>query len=111
MGPYSPALTKLLYDNIHQIDKDMLSHYSLRDDVKEVLLPLKKMLNYNKISKSLVDWMELLASVHYIYNNQVRTKNLHELTKKLLSYPSKQKYSPSEVEKAFTSLEEFGFIN
>ncbi|GGI98437.1 hypothetical protein [Paenibacillus hunanensis] len=109
-GPYSPALTELLYDNKDSLDKNYNS-YSLREDIKEILEPLKIVVEKNYIKKSMTDWMELLASIHYLYYDDLKNKKINELTKELLSYKSKLKYDRKDIEKGFTALAEIGLIN
>ncbi|MDF2534430.1 MAG: hypothetical protein K0R18_587 [Bacillales bacterium] len=104
-GPYSPALTRVLYD-CHQIDQQLLNKYSLRADAKSSLNILKNIIT--KCPQDLTEdsWIELLASVHYLYEYNSSTQNI---TQKLINL--KPQYNAHQVKYALNSLERNGFLH
>lgn len=104
-GPYSPSLTKVLYDN--QLNDINMKNYKLRDDVANVLDNLKGVMN-NNLGLSQSDWLELLASLHYLYHKH-SLKDFGPLCQKLLEY--KPKYRTKHVKCAFKVLEELRFVS
>lgn len=63
-GPYSPALTRVLYDN--NIDENLYSSFQLKEDAKKILHPLRSLFLKKPINMKEVDWIELLASTHFL---------------------------------------------
>ncbi|MBM7567933.1 hypothetical protein [Paenibacillus sacheonensis] len=104
-GPYSPALTRVVYDNLKS-DFDP-SKYALRDDVKQALERLKSVIkkrkSYTQLEES--DWLELLASIHYLlkkhYDKNIAIRELQVL---------KPKYQIGHINQAIGALEDIGFV-
>ncbi|TNP01439.1 hypothetical protein [Bacillus pacificus] len=105
-GPYSPALTTLLYN--HKEDtKEEYAHFNLTANAVELLEPLKEAMSYRPDEISEVDWIELIASLHYLYDNS-GSDSIEKIITKLISL--KPKYSRSQVIQALEILEKIGII-
>lgn len=69
MGPYSPALTRDYFALGESLstDDDRSGDYDLQDQVKSRLARVKRILNPpNDVPLGKPEWLELLASVHYL---------------------------------------------
>lgn len=106
-GPYSRALTKLLYDNINQDEDQHLNNYMLNYDAKKNLEPLKRLVQSRPKDLSEADWLELLASIHFLYK-QYYPLLKDEVVNNLLFF--KPKYTPSQAKIAIGKLEKSGII-
>lgn len=106
-GPYSPALTKLVYAHEDE-EKDEYELFHLSKAVEEQLEPLKEIVSDRPSDLSEDDWIELVASVHYLYDHNLQL-SYKELVEKLISY--KPKYFAKQVFLAIDKLEETDFIN
>ncbi|MHC8667904.1 hypothetical protein ACYX6U_08975 [Bacillus cereus] len=102
-GPYSPALTKLLYEND---EKNIYTEFSLSPSAIEVLAPLKTVRLYCPKELSEVDWMELVASLYYLYDNN--GESIQKTVDKLVSL--KPKYNKKQAFYALEILEANGVI-
>lgn len=89
-GPYSPALTKVLYEN--EASESDCSKYNLLSEAQELIEPLKRLIAEDKYELGEVDWIELLASTHYLSNE---IKDNFKMATKLIEL--KPKYSIEEV--------------
>lgn len=103
-GPYSPALARVLYQDY---DANPYKSYSVREDVRECLEPLKKLIEKRPNNLSLVDWLELLASFFYLYKESI-SKNVTDVSKVLIDF--KPKYSQKNALYAYNKLIEYGII-
>lgn len=99
-GPYSPALTRVLYDN--NTDESFFSAFQLKEDAKKILHPLKSLFLKKPVNMKEVDWIELLASTHFLL------KKHHDIltaTKELVML--KPKYTKDDVHLAAAYLEKY----
>lgn len=103
-GPYSPALSRVLYQNNENVS---FENYYLQDETKELLEPLKYIYQDKPEELTQADWLELVASVHFLYKQSI-TKKIKEVIKDLLYY--KPKYNVEQVKIAYKTLEEYGII-
>lgn len=67
-GPYSPGYTSVLYEGCDS--EELLNHsleYDLNTIAKSQLQPLRNLLAYKPKHLSIDNWLELLASIDYLY--------------------------------------------
>jgi uncharacterized protein YwgA len=104
-GPYSPALTRVLYDN-NNLDKKVISEYTLRKEAENSLNLLKNLMSMRPDELTEDSWVELLASVHYLKEHkgskQIVINDLLRL---------KPKYNSNQVKYALEKLEKNGILN
>jgi uncharacterized protein YwgA len=77
MGPYSPELTTALWDlkdELEIMEDKEYEDYILTDGLKELVLLIKPLMTPQIPTMSQVDWLELLASVLYLWNCEYRDK-------------------------------------
>ena len=106
-GPYSPALTRLLYnyaDDVGEPNKE----YELSKEVEEILSPLKQIVSLTPSDLSESDWIELVASLHYLYDEN-SGDSPDKIMNKLIEI--KPKYSKSQLKNSWKVLEEMGLID
>lgn len=108
-GPYSPALTNYMYANLDWL-KDSgneLSKYSLSDAAENNIKCVNELAQQSG-SADLEEaaWYELLASLHYIYQNKkswsVTGTGLEDIFEKLRQY--KPQYTEKQCQVAFDVL-------
>lgn len=107
-GPYSPALTALLYDN-QQVSATEIKRYTISDEIKEILLPIKKVIQLKPFEMSDADWMELIASIHYIYYKLSSVKTKQHVVDMLIK--KKTQYSLHQANYAYNVLKELEILN
>ena len=88
-GPYSPALTRVIYDNGF---KDDYTQYRLKNESKEIITPLVKAISEKPKNMNEVDWIELLASFHFL---DKKYGDIKKITNELVLL--KPKYSNKDV--------------
>lgn len=98
-GPYSPALTRVLYEN--NFNQAVYSDYRLLEEAVELMKPLKAMIELRIPTMSEVEWLELLASVHFLMEENETEEQLVEQLRKY-----KPRYSRAEVLYAYKCLKE-----
>lgn len=106
-GPYSSALTHLLYkyeNNFVEIDNT----YELSEEVEGILEPLKRIVSMNSDDLSESDWIELVGSLQYLYEENT-TASPDIIMNRLVKM--KPKYSKKQLHRAWKVLEEIELIN
>ena len=74
-GPYSPALTSYLYNNIEVLSSFDFSKYTLADKAKKNIDLVKSLSDYHRqLGLSVSQTYELLASLLYIIQNRTAWK-------------------------------------
>ncbi|MFB7802577.1 hypothetical protein ACFC1O_08305 [Bacillus subtilis] len=106
-GPYSPALTRVLYNEKSNQNKLDLTQYKIKDKVKEQLEPLKQALGQNILGLTEADWIELLASAHFLYE-EYSYLGRNFVVNKLIT--EKPKYEIKHVEYALDILAKIGIV-
>lgn len=99
-GPYSPALTRVLYDN--NIDENFYAAFQLKEESKRILHPLKSLLSKNPTNMKEVDWIELLASTHFLLKKH---QDIFKAVGELIML--KPKYTKDDVYLAGEYLEKY----
>ncbi|MEC1262552.1 hypothetical protein P9D34_19425 [Bacillus swezeyi] len=107
-GPYSPALTRVLYDERHNQSNIDTSQFKIKDALKDQLLPLKQAIEQNRLGLSEADWIELLASVHFLYE-EYSYLGLKFVLDKLVS--EKPKYERFQAKYALDILAKIGIVD
>lgn len=70
-GPYSPALTSYLYNNIEVLSSEDFSKYTLTDEAKKSIDLVNSLSEYKRdLGLSVAQTYELLASLLYIIRNK-----------------------------------------
>lgn len=110
-GPYSPALTNYIYNNIEVLLISDFSNYDLTDVTMNAIEKVKILANSKIAGLTEAELYELYASLLYIHKNNtwgIDNTNDNECIEKLLQY--KPKYSKQQCEEAFKNLREDKFI-
>ncbi|MED1947087.1 MULTISPECIES: hypothetical protein [Brevibacillus] len=105
-GPYSPALTRVMYAN-QTINADEMASYVLRDESKQALKPLREITNNKPKEIRIHDWLELLASVHYIFWYW-KCKDYNHVANELIL--QKPRFSREQVKVAYYAMDKYGFL-
>jgi uncharacterized protein YwgA len=107
MGPYSPALTQDYFAlNTEIQSEDDTIDKKLKPSVREKLANIKEMVDkYKAIDLNISDWLELLASYHFL--SKVRNYNHEQTEEKLRNEKPKLAEYSNHAEKA---LKEYGLI-
>lgn len=109
-GPYSKAFTKVVFEsNCYKIDElnEISSRYSLQNEAKKSLQPLINIIKSRPNNLSEASWLELLASVLFIYNEFCTSVNDYFT---ILQQRKPNKYSFSDFKYAWSSLESEHFF-
>jgi uncharacterized protein YwgA len=104
-GPYSPALTRVLYDN-NNLDIKVISEYTLRKEAENSLNLLKDLMSMRPDELTEDSWVELLASVHYLIERKASKQIVINDLLRL-----KPKYNLNQVKYALEKLEKNGILN
>ena len=105
-GPYSPALTRVIYNNIAELENsDIQKNYVLLESAKKELIPLREIFKENTTKLSEADWIELLGSIVYLIDIN---KNIAIASNELVQ--KKPKNNLEDVELAVNQLEKFNII-
>ena len=110
-GPYSPALTNYVYNNIDVLSYNDLSGYKLSQIAETNVNAVNGLANKKPEELSLVSWYELLASLLYIYNNREGwgiSNTDKSLFDELINH--KPQYSDEQCKMAYHVLKEGCFI-
>lgn len=107
-GPYSPSLTKVLYSETEQLNHFDYSQFKIRDDIQRTLTPLKDAIKYNSLNMSEADWVELLASVHFLYDEYSYLGVQTVMDRLVLEKP---KYTKEQGYQALDILAKIGIIH
>lgn len=111
-GPYCPDLTEDAFEIINNQDAlaEYCKNWSLTDKSKLVINKMKQWIEENKPEQlEQKDWLELLASLHYInHNKYLQNKNKDSVINHLLEV--KDWYDRNTVIYAYGVLEEVGLI-
>ncbi|ULH19019.1 MULTISPECIES: hypothetical protein [Bacillus amyloliquefaciens group] len=107
-GPYSPALTQILYNEKNNPTNINMNQFKIKDEVKKQLTPLKQAIEHNQIGLSEADWIELLASVHFLYE-EYSYLGVNFVINKLIA--EKPKYQSKQVQFALDILAKIGIIH
>ena len=106
-GPYSPSLTNYMYANWDWIQEseEVLRPYKLSDRASDNVQRVNRLAQQStKADLGEAAWYELLASLHYIYQNSKSwaVKGIDEAFEKLRQY--KPQYSEEQCRMAFNIL-------
>lgn len=110
-GPYSPALTSYVYDNLDVLNSMEYEGVSLNSSVMEKIQKVNGLSEDKPENLNEADWYELLASMLYIsknYNAWAISKDKDDIIKTLIK--EKPKYSVNDCEYAFGKLIESQYI-
>ena len=101
-GPYSPELTRIIFDVIEQEREDIAEPVELSREDREKITRLKIFLNYDIES---TDTLELLVSLHYLLNcwpeSNSRVENAVNFLKSKKPY-----FSNEEISNALRRLQD-----
>ncbi|WP_301170446.1 hypothetical protein [Brevibacillus nitrificans] len=103
-GPYSRAFTKVVFEsNSYRQDEllEISSKYSLQNEAKKSLQPLINIIKNRPVNLSEASWLELLASVLYIYSEFCTSVSDYF---NILQERKPNKYSYSDFMNAWSSL-------
>jgi len=111
-GPYAPSLTSYMYANLDWIQKseEVFASYKLSAKAKDCVRRVNELAKHSmKADLGEAAWYELLASLHYIYQNNKswEVKGTDDVFEKLRQY--KPQYSQEQCQVAFNVLEQEGF--
>ena len=111
-GPYSPSLTNYMYANWDwmQESDEILSPYKLSARANDSVQRVNKLAQQSEQADlGEAAWYELLASLHYIYQNSKSwaVQGINEVFEKLRQY--KPQYSEEQCYEAFNVLLQEGF--
>lgn len=110
-GPYSPTLTKYVYDKLDTLATIGYDEFLLNDEVVEKIETINKFEEDKPNNLSKASWYELLASILYIYNNHYmwgEVKDKQDIINILKI--EKPKYSDEDGEVAFDKLIKYEYI-
>jgi uncharacterized protein YwgA len=113
-GPYSSYLADIGF-MIHNSGGGKVTDFKLTDYVHQKIQDCKKFISSSKPTNeelSNIDWLELLASLHYLKNNTFegkKTKNMVEL--RALLKKKKHWYKDSSISKAIKALTNVSLVN
>jgi len=101
-GPYSPQLTKDAFDSVENTIHKEVKFVELEDEEK-----FRTFLSFLGERKDDADWLELLASIHFLHKIYNKSKNeTFQLVKK--KQPSLD--NEKDFEEAWNYLKKFGLL-
>lgn len=104
-GPYSPALTKVVYDNMNDFEGEKLVDFQLNKSAIRRLSSTKEVIKHRDNTLSEADWIELLGSLVYLLEDSDDQKSV---IKDLIR--QKPKYSVPQVKNAISKLEKYELL-
>lgn len=110
-GPYSPDLTSAVFETIKE-GQEQLEGYELNERITKVLSTVNELACHkNRGYLSVIDWYELLASIHFLKANAswVKPKDESSICHALLS--EKPKYKKEDFDAAWSVLGEMNIHN
>lgn len=110
-GPYSPALTNYVYNNLDVLATNDFSEYKLSESAERNIDSVNILVEDRRSDLSEASWYELLASLLYIINNR-QSWGIEPENSAIVDALIKQKpqYNVSQCNDAFTTLRKYGFI-
>ena len=110
-GPYSPALTNYIYNNLDVLSTNDFSGYRLSESAEKNIDSVNILLNDRRPDLGEASWYELLASLLYIIKNK-QSWGIAPDNSELFDVLIKQKpqYNVSQCNDAFATLHKYGFI-
>ena len=110
-GPYAPALTNYVYNNIDVLSSENFSDFKLTPNAESNVNLINALEKEKPMNMTVASWYELLASLLYIYNNKeswgVDNQN-ESLFSTLINH--KPQYNWEQCEIALSSLQKNAFI-
>lgn len=110
-GPYSPALTTYVFNNLDVLSSTSFNQYKLSDMAERNINIVLSLTTDIPDDLTIPSWYELLASILYIYNHRESWKHKgtdEELSNTLRKY--KPQFSDSHCRKALDVLRHNSFI-
>lgn len=109
-GPYSPALTTYVYNNLDVLSTCSFDEIRLNDQAQRNIMTVNKLREERPDDLSVSLWYELLASILYISKNSKSWRNDgsdESLSKELIKM--KPRFTMQHCECALASLRRAGF--
>lgn len=110
-GPYAPALTSYVYNNIDVLSSDDFSNYKLAKVAEDNVNIVNDLVKEKPSDLTVSSWYELLASLLYIYNNK-DSWNVDEQSSSLFATLVKVKpqYNDQQCNNALEILKKNAFV-
>lgn len=110
-GPYAPALTNYVYNNIDVLSSNDFSSYKLSKAAEENVNKVNELVEGKPSDMTVASWYELLASLLYIDNNKESWKIDNQeksLFKKLMKF--KPQYNEEQCKNALGIMKRNAFM-
>ena len=112
-GPYSPELTEDAYFLKRQMEQapDTLERSELSSSEQDALTPtIKFLVKYEGDEVKTAYWLELLSSLHFLWNfSYIKDKTKEKVFNRLIE--KKRIRNPDDLETAWTHLAKYGLVS